>query len=398
MRFANHYRLQDDEHIVVQVHLTVGELRELAAVGHALGVHGDLAAAATAAIDQLVARVGDGVSRPGSWERNWLESVAPDLDKVLEPDDSQPGVTWRQRPATPRCACGRLAERNGSCWDCLDDEDQARERALRAGRDLPAWMHGDERTGCWSPSPEVDALTTEAIEARAAVGRERHRRCRRLRGGGCRGSAPWSAPDGVFEHDREFACVVCRRWRCWCRGGCPDSVPTMRSACDECEEAYHFRRKSAARSLCEALVRQRDRQIGRLAGAAISEERVGAAFREVVNGLRWSDRAWAVDGQGRPLTACEFRRMVRLGWRVLSRSGAGGRLGLVVWAWAWRSGLGSPYVAAVRDRFGSLQAAVLSSTDRCGHLRWFARSLEMSCDLAAEAATVPAFAFLTATP
>lgn len=45
---------------------------------------------------ELVDRVVDGVTRPGAWERAWLEQAFGDAwQERLEPDPSAP---WRQRP------------------------------------------------------------------------------------------------------------------------------------------------------------------------------------------------------------------------------------------------------------------------------------------------------------
>lgn len=45
---------------------------------------------------ELVGRVVDGVTRPGAWERPWLEQAFGDAwQELLEPDPSAP---WRQRP------------------------------------------------------------------------------------------------------------------------------------------------------------------------------------------------------------------------------------------------------------------------------------------------------------
>ena len=45
---------------------------------------------------ELVGRVVDGVTRPGAWERAWLEQAFGDTwQERLEPDPSAP---WRQRP------------------------------------------------------------------------------------------------------------------------------------------------------------------------------------------------------------------------------------------------------------------------------------------------------------
>jgi hypothetical protein len=45
---------------------------------------------------ELVGRVVDGVTRPGAWERQWLEQAFGDAwQQRLEPD---PHAHWRQRP------------------------------------------------------------------------------------------------------------------------------------------------------------------------------------------------------------------------------------------------------------------------------------------------------------
>jgi hypothetical protein len=51
---------------------------------------------ACATLVELVGRVVDGVTRPGAWERAWLEQVFGDAwQERLEPD---PTAHWRQRP------------------------------------------------------------------------------------------------------------------------------------------------------------------------------------------------------------------------------------------------------------------------------------------------------------
>jgi hypothetical protein len=51
---------------------------------------------AEAALFELADRTADGVSRPGCWERAWLEKVFGDAwTAQLEPD---PKAHWRQRP------------------------------------------------------------------------------------------------------------------------------------------------------------------------------------------------------------------------------------------------------------------------------------------------------------
>ena len=45
---------------------------------------------------ELVGRVVDGVTRPGAWERSWLEQAfGAAWQRRLEPD---PAAYWRQRP------------------------------------------------------------------------------------------------------------------------------------------------------------------------------------------------------------------------------------------------------------------------------------------------------------
>lgn len=51
---------------------------------------------AEAVLHELAARVVDGVSRPGSWERPWLcQAFGYEWQDRLEPD---PDAHWRQRP------------------------------------------------------------------------------------------------------------------------------------------------------------------------------------------------------------------------------------------------------------------------------------------------------------
>jgi hypothetical protein len=51
---------------------------------------------ADAALLELAARAVDGVSRPGSWERQWLyQAFGNEWEARLEPD---PQAHWRQRP------------------------------------------------------------------------------------------------------------------------------------------------------------------------------------------------------------------------------------------------------------------------------------------------------------
>lgn len=61
----------------------------------ALGVVDDGGDARSTLIE-LVGRVVDGVTRPGAWERAWLEQAFGDAwQERLEPD---PRAPWRQRP------------------------------------------------------------------------------------------------------------------------------------------------------------------------------------------------------------------------------------------------------------------------------------------------------------
>ncbi len=55
---------------------------------------------ASAALAELASRAVDGVTRPGSWERPWLEQAfGSEWQDELEPD---PSASWRQRPKTDR--------------------------------------------------------------------------------------------------------------------------------------------------------------------------------------------------------------------------------------------------------------------------------------------------------
>lgn len=55
---------------------------------------------ADATLLELAARAVDGVSRPGSWERQWLYQAFGDAwEERLEPD---PEAHWRQRPRRQR--------------------------------------------------------------------------------------------------------------------------------------------------------------------------------------------------------------------------------------------------------------------------------------------------------
>lgn len=52
---------------------------------------------AEATLHELAARAVDGVSRPGAWERAWLQQAfGYEWIDHLEPDPDAPG--WRQRP------------------------------------------------------------------------------------------------------------------------------------------------------------------------------------------------------------------------------------------------------------------------------------------------------------
>lgn len=65
--------------------------QELAAL-RVLNERGD----AQCTLVELVGRVVDGVTRPGAWERAWLEQAFGEAwQERLEPDPSAP---WRQRP------------------------------------------------------------------------------------------------------------------------------------------------------------------------------------------------------------------------------------------------------------------------------------------------------------
>jgi hypothetical protein len=70
--------------------IEVSEL-QLAALS-VLDEHGD----PRATPEELTGRVVDGVTRPGAWERCWLEQAfGDDWEQRLEPD---PSASWRQRP------------------------------------------------------------------------------------------------------------------------------------------------------------------------------------------------------------------------------------------------------------------------------------------------------------